>query len=53
MPELVARAPLPPKFFAHVVVPSAAASFSAKASVLPILVSAGVVRLAVSKYPLR
>jgi hypothetical protein len=52
MPVPKAAAPLPPKFFAQVVAPLTS-SFNAKASVPPIFVKAGVVRLAVLKYPPR
>ena len=47
-----AMAALPPKFFAQTLVPTLS-SLKTKASLLPILVSAGVVRLALSKYPPR
>ena len=39
----------PPKFFAHVVLPVVASSFIANPSQVPILVNAGVVRLAFLK----
>ena len=45
MPWHWVEAPLPPKFFAQRVAPSAAASFNAMASWVPIFASTGVVRL--------
>ena len=46
--RLTVEAPVPPKFFAQMVAPSAAASFSKKASLKPIIVRSGVVSFAKS-----